>query len=288
MTHQRAYALITHGILAVLAGSLLFYAIAAFIQPNHLLGGVLRRAVAETEPWVFLLGPLALIFGAYLRHWWYWALLIVLWATPIPFYFLGSLVPFSRMPDWIYTALPLLPLAAPALLFVHLRGLGATYTRTGTLAFLAAVAVVVLVQTQAKPGLMRPIELAQQATPQIVQVQFTPDNPLRTPAFIVPETQYLVPYAILRAVPSKSGGVIAMGLSIALLAALPWLDRGPPQPFWKRRGARWLVPSLMATFCALTILGATPFEPPFGGASRVFTGLYFLILLSFPIFTRPR
>ncbi len=49
-------------------------------------------------------------------------------------------------------------------------------------------------------------------------------NPLVTPAHIVPEWYFLPFYAILRAIPSKLGGVIAMFGSIAILAFLPWLD----------------------------------------------------------------
>ena len=51
-------------------------------------------------------------------------------------------------------------------------------------------------------------------------------NPLVTPPHIVPEWYFLPFYAILRAVPSKLGGVIAMGSSIGILFLLPTLDRG--------------------------------------------------------------
>jgi quinol-cytochrome oxidoreductase complex cytochrome b subunit len=49
-------------------------------------------------------------------------------------------------------------------------------------------------------------------------------NPLVTPAHIVPEWYFLPFYAILRAIPSKLGGVIAMFGSILILFVLPWLD----------------------------------------------------------------
>lgn len=51
-------------------------------------------------------------------------------------------------------------------------------------------------------------------------------NPLVTPAHIVPEWYFLPFYAILRAVPSKLGGVVAMGASIGILFLIPALDRG--------------------------------------------------------------
>ena len=55
-------------------------------------------------------------------------------------------------------------------------------------------------------------------------VNYLPANPLATPAHIVPEWYYLPFYAILRAIPDKLGGVIAMFGSILILFALPWLD----------------------------------------------------------------
>jgi quinol-cytochrome oxidoreductase complex cytochrome b subunit len=51
-------------------------------------------------------------------------------------------------------------------------------------------------------------------------------NPLVTPPHIVPEWYFLPFYAIVRAVPSKLGGVIAMGSAIAILFFLPLLDKG--------------------------------------------------------------
>ena len=53
---------------------------------------------------------------------------------------------------------------------------------------------------------------------------YIPANPRQTPAHIVPEWYYLPFYAILRAIPSKLFGVIALVRSIVLLAFLPWLD----------------------------------------------------------------
>jgi len=52
-----------------------------------------------------------------------------------------------------------------------------------------------------------------------------PANPLQTPPHIVPEWYFLPFYAILRSVPDLLGGVIAMGLSVMIFAAMPFLDR---------------------------------------------------------------
>jgi ubiquinol-cytochrome c reductase cytochrome b subunit len=56
---------------------------------------------------------------------------------------------------------------------------------------------------------------------------FIPANPLSTPEHIVPEWYFLPFYAILRSIPDKLSGVLAMGASIAVLFVLPWLDRSP-------------------------------------------------------------
>jgi len=52
-------------------------------------------------------------------------------------------------------------------------------------------------------------------------------NPMVTPSHIVPEWYFLPYYAILRAIPDKLLGVIAMGASLMILMALPWIDRSP-------------------------------------------------------------
>ena len=56
---------------------------------------------------------------------------------------------------------------------------------------------------------------------------YIPANPLVTPAHIVPEWYFLPFYAILRAIPDKLGGVIAMFGSIIVLFFVPWLDTSP-------------------------------------------------------------
>ena len=104
-------------------------------------------------------------------------------------------------------------------------------------------------------------------------------NPLQTPAHIVPEWYFLPFYAILRAIPSKLGGVIAMFGSIALLAFLPWLDTS------RVRSAvyRPLYKVFFWVFVACTIvLGYLGSQPPEGGAviaARILTVYYFAHLL---------
>jgi ubiquinol-cytochrome c reductase cytochrome b subunit len=69
-------------------------------------------------------------------------------------------------------------------------------------------------------------------------VNYVPANPLVTPAHIVPEWYLLPFYAILRAVPNKLMGVIAMGLAILTLFVLPWLDTSKVRSMRYRPTAR--------------------------------------------------
>jgi quinol-cytochrome oxidoreductase complex cytochrome b subunit len=108
---------------------------------------------------------------------------------------------------------------------------------------------------------------------------YIPANPLQTPPHIVPEWYFLPFYAILRAIPSKLGGVIALFASIAVLAFLPWLDTS------KVRSARYR-PMFRQFFWILVIccigLGYLGSQPPEGGyviAARILTAYYFLHFL---------
>ena len=106
-------------------------------------------------------------------------------------------------------------------------------------------------------------------------------NPLVTPAHIVPEWYFLPWYAILRAVPDKLGGVIAMVSAIGILALLPWLDTSKIRstvfrPIWKQ--FTWF---LIADFFLLMYCGAMPAEGIWVMLSRVGTVYwfaYFIIL----------
>lgn len=104
-------------------------------------------------------------------------------------------------------------------------------------------------------------------------------NPLQTPAHIVPEWYFLPFYAILRAIPSKLGGVIAMFGSIALIAFLPWLDTSRIRSAVYRPVFKVLFWVFIATVIGLGYLGS---QPPEGGAvlaARILTVYYFAHLL---------
>lgn len=111
---------------------------------------------------------------------------------------------------------------------------------------------------------------------------YIPANPMVTPAHIVPEWYFLPFYAILRAVPDKLGGVLMMFGAIALLFALPFLDKskvksGAYRPIFKK--VFWL---FIINFVFLGWLGKSPAEGWYVWASRFATLFYygyFLVIL---------
>ena len=108
---------------------------------------------------------------------------------------------------------------------------------------------------------------------------YIPANPLQTPTHIVPEWYFLPFYAILRAIPSKLGGVLAMFGSIALLAFLPWLDRSKIRSARYRPLFRQFFWIFVITCIGLGWLDAKPAEGCYVIASRILTAWYFLHFL---------
>ncbi|MBS7697748.1 MULTISPECIES: cytochrome b/b6 [unclassified Chelatococcus] len=108
---------------------------------------------------------------------------------------------------------------------------------------------------------------------------YIPANPLVTPAHIVPEWYFLPFYAILRAIPDKLGGVLAMFGAIAVLAFLPWLDTSKVRSAVYRPIYRQLFWVLALVSVGLGYLGAMPPEGGYVIASRLLTAYYFIHFL---------
>jgi ubiquinol-cytochrome c reductase cytochrome b/c1 subunit len=108
---------------------------------------------------------------------------------------------------------------------------------------------------------------------------YIPANPAVTPAHIVPEWYYLPFYAILRAIPSKLGGVATLGASIVLVAFLPWLDTSKVRSARYRPLYRLFFWLFVAVCIGLGWLGSKPAEGPYVIAARVFTAYYFIHFL---------
>jgi ubiquinol-cytochrome c reductase cytochrome b/c1 subunit len=108
---------------------------------------------------------------------------------------------------------------------------------------------------------------------------YIPANPAVTPAHIVPEWYYLPFYAILRSIPDKLLGVVALFGSIAILAFLPWLDTSLVKSAKYRPTYKVFFWLFVATCVLLGWLGSKPPEGWYVVLSRVLTAWYFLYLL---------
>jgi ubiquinol-cytochrome c reductase cytochrome b subunit len=104
-------------------------------------------------------------------------------------------------------------------------------------------------------------------------------NPLVTPPHIVPEWYFLPFYAILRAIPNKLLGVIALFLSILIAAALPWLDKSPIKSGSYRPLFRKFYWVFVVVCIGLGYLGAQPAEGVYLWLARLFSFYYFLHFL---------
>jgi ubiquinol-cytochrome c reductase cytochrome b subunit len=116
---------------------------------------------------------------------------------------------------------------------------------------------------------------------------FIPSDPLKTPEHIVPLWYFTPFYAILRAVPDKLMGVMAMGGAIVFLFLLPWLDRSPVRSI-RYRGLLFksALTLFIISFVALGYLGTQPATPAYTLAARVFSVIYFAFFILMPIFTK--
>ena len=116
---------------------------------------------------------------------------------------------------------------------------------------------------------------------------FIPADPLKTPTHIVPLWYFTPFYAILRAVPDKFLGVVAMGGAIFVLFLLPWLDRSPVKSIRYRGGIyKIAIAVFVISFVALGYLGTQPATPLYTNFARLFSVLYFGFFASLLIIPR--
>lgn len=112
---------------------------------------------------------------------------------------------------------------------------------------------------------------------------FIPANPLSTPVHIIPEWYFLWAYAILRSIPNKLGGVIAIFAAILILLTLPFTH-----PSTRRGNAFFPLNQIifwtLVTICGLlTWIGGRPVEAPYEWLGQIFTVLYFAYFIVNPL-----
>nr|QNG56403.1 cytochrome b [Macrohyliota sp. 2 MJ-2020] len=112
---------------------------------------------------------------------------------------------------------------------------------------------------------------------------FIPANPLVTPIHIQPEWYFLFAYAILRSIPNKLGGVIALVLSIAILYILPFINKNKilSSQFYPLN--KLLFWTLLSIIILLTWIGARPVEDPYIIIGQILTIMYFLYYIINPL-----
>lgn len=116
---------------------------------------------------------------------------------------------------------------------------------------------------------------------------FEEANGLKTPEHIAPVWYFGAYYSVLRAIPDKLMGVIAMAAAIAILFVLPWLDRSPVKS-WRYKGwfSKVAILVFAVDFIILTWLGTQPATETYTMYARIASVLYFAFFIAMPFWTR--
>jgi len=111
---------------------------------------------------------------------------------------------------------------------------------------------------------------------------FIPANPLVTPVHIQPEWYFLIAYAILRSIPNKLGGVVALAISIIILVICPFMYLSKFRGFIFYPLNKWLFWFHINIWLLLTWLGARPVEDPYIFLGQIMSVIYFIYYFTAP------
>nr|YP_010977673.1 cytochrome b [Goniurosaurus bawanglingensis]WOA02159.1 cytochrome b [Goniurosaurus bawanglingensis] len=112
---------------------------------------------------------------------------------------------------------------------------------------------------------------------------FSPANPLVTPPHIKPEWYFLFAYAILRSIPNKLGGVLALAASIAILLMMPLLHTAKQRSQMFRPLSQIMFWLFITNILILTWIGGQPVEEPFIKIGQLTSLLHFMLLMIMPM-----
>nr|YP_009118050.1 cytochrome b [Brachyuropus grewingkii]AJF22811.1 cytochrome b [Brachyuropus grewingkii] len=115
---------------------------------------------------------------------------------------------------------------------------------------------------------------------------FTPADPSVTPNHIQPEWYFLFAYAILRSIPNKLGGVIALLLSVLILYTLPFTSLAKMKSTYFYPLNTLLFWGFIVTVVLLTWIGARPVEQPYIFTGQILTVMYFTYFVTAPLLAK--
>nr|AWV83339.1 cytochrome b [Mogannia minuta] len=112
---------------------------------------------------------------------------------------------------------------------------------------------------------------------------FSPANPMVTPKHIQPEWYFLFAYAILRSIPNKLGGVVALLFSIVILMFIPYMNKSKFLSLSMYPLNQFMYWFLIINFIMLTWIGMRPVESPYVMTGQVLTICYFSYFIIDPM-----
>nr|ABL14127.1 cytochrome b [Liopholidophis dolicocercus]ABL14135.1 cytochrome b [Liopholidophis dolicocercus] len=112
---------------------------------------------------------------------------------------------------------------------------------------------------------------------------FSKANPLMTPQHIKPEWYFLFAYGILRSIPNKLGGTLALLMSVMILTTTPFTHTSHTRSMIFRPMMQLMFWTLIATFITITWTATKPVEPPFTIIGQTTSVMYFLFFIMNPL-----